>query len=313
MGTGYMAETFGVAIDGNHDGVIHAVASRTLEKAQKYAARHGNCVAYGKYEDMMADADIDVIYVATPTITHYENIKMCLIAGKNVLCEKPITLSAIELNEVKKLAEENRCFLMEGMWMKCLPTYRKAIEWIGKGRIGKADLIKTDIYKREKVDLSKAIYRKDMHGGVLQDYGIYAVAFPTGFMSDSVQIEGHGRKSAIGVDSDWTIYMSDGSIQAYVNISSGFSGTSKAAVYGAAGSIEWNAPFNRTNTIFLYDKEGNETDRFTCKYEYEGFEYEVNEVQKCIRNGEIESRVVPIESSYIVLRLIESLLNKMEK
>lgn len=313
IGTGYMAETFGTAIDGNPDGVVYAVASRTIEKAQKYAARHGNCIAYGKYEDMVVDANIDVIYIATPTINHYENIKMCLVSGKNVICEKPITSSASELNELKKLAMDNHCFLMEGMWMKCLPTYQKAVEWIEKGKIGKNDLIKADIYKREKVDLSKATYRKDMHGGVLQDYGIYAIAFPTGFMSDSLQVEGHGRKSAIGVDSDWSIYMTDGSVQAYINISSDFSGTSKAAVYGEIGSIEWNAPFNRTDTIVLYDKEGNEIERYSCDYGFEGFEYEIDEVQKCIRNGETESRIVPLESSHTVLKMVESLLDKMEK
>lgn len=312
IGTGYMAETFGAAIDGNPDGVVYAVASRNLEKAQKYASRHSNCKAYGKYEDMMRDVDIDVVYIATPTVNHYDNIKMCLSAGKNVLCEKPIVLSTFELNDLKVLAADNQCFLMEGMWMKCLPTYQKAIEWIEKDKIGKVDLIKADIYKREKINLSKATYRKDMHGGVLKDYGVYALAFPTGFMSNTVRIEGYGRTSVIGVDSDWSITISDGDIQAYINISSDFGGTSKAAIYGEKGSIEWTAPFNRTNSIILYDKYGNESDRFICNYNYEGFEYEVNEVQHCIKNHELESKIVPIDSSYRVLEMIELLSDKME-
>ena len=89
--------------------------------------------------------------------------------------------------------------------------------------------------------------------------------------------------------------------------------TSKAAVYGESGSIEWNAPFNRTDTIVLYDKEGKEIERYSCDYGFEGFEYEIDEVQKCIRNGETESRIVPLESSHTVLKMVESLLDKMEE
>ena len=297
MGTGYMAETFSSAIDGNLNGKVFAVASRTIEKAKKFSKKHGDCYAYGSYEELAKNSDIDVIYIATPTKYHYDHIKICLLHGKNVICEKLITSNANQLKELISIAKEKKCFFMEGMWMKCLPTYQKAKEWIQENRIGLVELIRTDFYKLEKINTDYAIFNKDMDGGVLKDYGVYALAFPLGFMNEIVDFSYKKRYSKYGIDSDWTIAMFDGKIQALVNISSNFTGISKAAVIGKEGSIGWEAPFNRTNTIILYDANGNAVDKFSVHYEYEGFEYEINEVQKCIRDGLLESPQISRSSS----------------
>lgn len=313
IGTGYMAETFSSAIDGNTDGIVAAVASRSMNNAKAFARKHGSCRAYGNYEEMVTDNTLDVIYIATPTKYHFEHIKLCLEAGKNVLCEKPITSTASELMELQRIAKEKECFLMEGMWMKCLPTYQKAIEWIQNGRIGAVDLIKVDFYKREIINPSKAIFNVNMGGGVLKDYGVYAVAFPTGFMDSEISLEWNYRKSSYGIDSDWFIRMNDGKIQAFVNISSDFAGSSKAAIMGTEGTIEWGIPFNRTNVITLYDAAGKSIDQYRVSYDFEGFEYEVNEVQKCIRNRILESVKVPIESSLNVMNIMDKLLKSEEE
>src|SRR5262249_26754002 len=154
------------------------------------------------------DPSLDIVYIATPMKLHYDNIKICLQAGKNVLCEKPITSTVEELKELQQLAKAKDCFLMEGMWMKCLPTYQKAVTWINEGRIGAIDLIKADFYKREEIDISRAIFDKEQGGGVLRDYGVYAIAFPTGFVKGMPdELRGASRLSCYGIDSDWSIYM----------------------------------------------------------------------------------------------------------
>lgn len=308
IGTGYMSETLGAAIDGNTDGVVAAVASRTLAKAKSFAGKHGNCKAYGSYKEIAIDNALDVIYIATPAKQHHEHIKLCLMAGKNVLCEKPITLNNAELVELQAIAAEKKCFLMEGMWMKCLPTYQKALAWIDAGRIGTVELIKVDFYKRKEIEPYSTIVNRDMGGGVIRDYGVYAVAFPTDFMDKDIKVTGNHRDSFYGIDSDWAIHMSDGKIQAFVSISSDFSGTSKAAVMGTNGTIEWNAPFNRTNVITLYDVSGKQVDQYKASYDYEGFEYEVNEVQQCIRNHQAESKKVSLAASAKVLNMIDELM-----
>lgn len=308
MGTGYMAETFCSTIDGNANGIVYAVASRSKERASSFAKKHSKCIAYGSYQELVSDNSIDIIYIATPTICHYENIKLCLKSRKNVLCEKPITTCLSELIELKTLAKENNCFLMEGMWMKCLPTYLKAIEWIKMGRIGEVELIKADFYKREKIRPDVAIFNAEMGGGVLKDYGVYAVSFPLGFMDTICEVEGKSRDSKFGIDTDWQIYLSDGLRKAFINISSNFSSQSKAAVVGKNGTIEWESQFNRTNIITLYDEKGNKIDSQKWNYVHEGFEYELDEVQSSLKKGLKESSVVTLQSSMKTLEIIDSLI-----
>lgn len=313
LGLGYMAECFSSSIDGNKNGIVVAAASRSLEKAKKFSMKHGNCKAYGSYEAMINDASntLDIIYIATPTKFHYENIKLCLQAGKNVLCEKPITMNMKELEELQKLAEEKKCFLMEGMWMKCLPTYQKALLWVEEGRIGSIELIKADFYKREIRDSANIILNQEKGGGVLRDFGVYAVAFPTGFLRGMPdELSSYSRESNNDIDVDWMIRMRFGETQVFLNISSDFGGTSKAAVMGSKGTIEWDSQFNRTNIIRLYDMSGNQVEQYESSYEYDGFEYEVNEAQMCIKKGLKESKVVSLDSSMKTLMIIDRLLKK---
>lgn len=310
IGLGYMAETFSCAIDGSKDGVVYAVASRSLEKAKKFASHHGHCHAYGSYEEMINDEtlNIDVVYIATPVKYHYEHAKLCLQAGLNVLCEKPITSNLEQLDELINIAKHSGCFFMEGMWMKCLPSFRKANQWICEGMIGDVEFIKVDFYKREHIREGHAIYNAKEGGGVLHDFGVYAIAFMEHFIGGLPEkIDAMYRLSSHGIDSDWQIAAEKNGRKSVVNLSSNFGALSKAAVIGKKGSIEWNSQFNRTNCVTLYDANGNQMDKYSTSYTYEGFEYEVNEVHKCIRNGLKESSIVTLNGTYNTMKVIDCL------
>lgn len=311
IGLGYMAETFSCAIDGNKDGVVYAVASRSLDKAKAFAQNHGGCKAYGSYEDMVNDEslELDVIYIATPVKYHYEHVKFCLEAGKNVLCEKPVTSTFEEFEELTKIAKEQNCFFMEGMWMKCLPLFQKACQWIKEGKIGEVELVKVDFYKREHIREGHAIYNAAEGGGVLRDFGVYAMAFIEHFLGGYPdELSANSRKSSHGIDADWQINAKKGNVQAFVNLSSNFGSLSKAAVIGKNGLVEWNSQFNRTNTVTLYDANGQQVEVFAANYEYEGFEHEVNEVQKCIREGMKESNIATLAGTQNTMKIINSLI-----
>ena len=310
IGLGYMAETFSCAIDGSKDGVVYAVASRSLDKAKRFASHHGKCKSYGSYAEMVNDKELqlDVVYIATPVKFHYEHIKLCLEVGLNVLCEKPITSTSEQLRELIEIAKRNDCFLMEGMWMKCLPSFRKACSWIKEGRIGDVELIKADLYKREHIREGYSIYSAQDGGGVLHDYGVYAVAFMEHFLGgipDNMNYT--SRISSYGIDSDWQIAATKNGVKAIVNLSSDFGSQSKAAVIGKDGFIEWNSQFNRTNCVKLYRADGKISETFTTHYSYEGFEYEVEEVHKCIRLNARESNLATISGTYNTLKIIDSL------
>lgn len=311
IGLGYMAETFSCAIDGNKDGVVYAVASRSLDKAMTFAKNHGGCKAYGSYEKMVNDESLklDVIYIATPVKYHYEHVKLCLEAGKNVLCEKPITSTLEQFEELTQIAKEHNCFFMEGMWMKCLPSFQKACQWINDGKIGDVELVKVDFYKREHIREGHAIYDAQEGGGILRDFGVYAMAFMEHFLGGYPDgLNGKSRVSSHGIDADWQIMAKKGNVQAFVNLSSNFGSLSKAAVIGKKGFVEWNSQFNRTNTVTLYDANGVQVETFAANYEYEGFEYEVNEVQKCIHEGMRESSIATLSRTRNTMQIINSLI-----
>lgn len=309
IGTGYMAEVFSSAIDNNKNGIVYAVASRSIEKARLFSKKHGNCNFFGSYSEMISNPnlDIDVIYIATPTTEHYKNIKECLLSGKNVLCEKPITCNSQEFEELVFLAKSHNCFLMEGMWMKCLPTFSKASEWIENGLIGKISLIKVDFYKRAEINTKYAIYDKNRGGGVLRDYGVYALAFALTFLNGVTELSSKKRLSAFDIDADWQIYMKNNGVESYINISSNFGGISKASVIGDQGSIEWESPFNRTNKVCLFNNKGSKIDNYSAIYTSDGFEYEINEVQDVLKHQGKQSGVVPLSFSLCVMKVLDEL------
>lgn len=311
IGLGYMAETFSCAIDGSKDDVVYAVASRSLDKAKAFAKNHGGCRAYGSYEDMVNDKrlDLDIIYIATPVKFHYEHVKLCLEAGKNVLCEKPITSTLEQLDDLMELAKKHNCFLMEGMWMKCLPTFQKACQWINEGKIGDVELVRVDFYKREHIREGYAIYNASEGGGVLRDFGVYAIAFMEHFLGGYPdELTGKSRISSHGIDADWQITAKKKNVQAFVNLSSNFGSLSKAVVIGSKGFVEWNSQFNRTNTVTLYDANGVHVKTFATNYEYEGFEYEIKEVHKCIREGKKESNIATLAGTFNTMQIINTLI-----
>lgn len=311
IGLGNMAQVFADALNGNSGSVLVAVASRTKEKALRFAKRNGVENAYASYEEMLSDdsLNLDVIYIATPVNCHYEHIKLCLNAGKNVLCEKPVTEATSEFLELVALARERHCFFMEGMWMKCLPSFQQAKRWLNDGKIGNLNLIRADLYKREHIRENLTIFNAQLGGGVLRDFGVYAIAFAETFIGYPDEIVGQSLFSQYGVDADWQIYMRQGDIRAFINLSSGFGSASKAVLNGDCGSVEFDSQFNRTNTVSLYSKDGTLIETRKFHYSFDGFEYEINHVNNMIRSGCIESDTVTLNDTADVLRIIDRLNN----
>lgn len=310
IGLGNMAEVFATALDDDKDSEVVAVASRTIEKATAFARRHGHAKAFGSYEDLLNDSSLrlDVVYVATPAKYHAIHIKQCIEAGHNVLCEKPITTDASELMPLIEMAKEKNLFLMEGMWMKCLPTFQKANDWLQEGLIGKLELIKVDFYKREFIDPNLIIFNAEEGGGVLHDFGIYALSFVASFLGGSPNVlRKEKRVSSFNIDADWQIYAERDGVKAFINLSSNFKGSSKAAIIGNKGVIEWDTQFNRSNRIVRYDEKGVLQEEFVVNYKSEGFEYEIEEVRNCIRNNKKQSDLVPLSSSLEAITFMEML------
>jgi predicted dehydrogenase len=310
MGLGNMAKTCAKALNTTPGARIIAVASRSKDKSEQFAKKYGCPHAYGSYDSMLEDDElhIDIVYIATPVFCHYENIKTALMHGKNVLCEKPIVIKSEELEELRELAKSKSLLLVEGMWMLYLPTFKTANKWISEGKIGCVQGIRVDLSKREAIDYKNSKYSTKEGGGVLLDYGIYPIAFAAYFMNSDISVSYvKAIQHKEGFDKDWTIVLDDDNISATITISSDFDGSRKAVIIGDLGSVVWASQFNRTNTISLYNSEGQMIKTDSYKYIADGLEFEINEIQECLREKKTETHTVPLNVSKRILSIMESL------
>lgn len=186
LGCGHIATKMATAVktlEKNGMGVeCYAVASRTLDKAKKFADDYGFGRAYGSYEELAKDADVDLIYIATPHSEHYSNILLCLEHGRNLLVEKAFTANALMASEVLALAEEKGVFICEAMWTRFLPAVRMVKDWILAGKIGKVESMEADF----SMPLSHIgrLHKPELAGGALLDLGIYSLTFADIFLTD---------------------------------------------------------------------------------------------------------------------------------
>ena len=152
-------------------GALVAVASRSLEKAQAFAERHGIARAYGCYGELLADPELDAVYVSTPHTLHYSNCLAAIAAGKAVLCEKPMTVTPQEARALVAAAASANVYLMEAMWTWFLPAIRRALAWVEAGHIGRLRQVQADFGFPMPFDASSRVYARELGGGCLLDMG----------------------------------------------------------------------------------------------------------------------------------------------
>ena len=200
IGTGFIA---GKGISALHETAraeVLAVASRTSEKAQRYACEWNIPRSYGCYEDLMKDKDIDVVYIATPHNLHYENMLQALNSGKHVLCEKPLTLNTEQAKECIELAARNKLFLMEGMWTRFFPAIQKVNEWLSAKVIGAVSFLNADFFLNIKIDHMHRLYNPNLGGGALLDLGVYPISLATMIWGKPLEVTGVAQIAETGVD-----------------------------------------------------------------------------------------------------------------
>ena len=189
----------------------YAVASRSLEKAKDFAARHHASKAYGSYEKLFADPDVDIIYISTPNSFHYEYAKKALLAGKHVLCEKAIVPSVKELDELLALAREKHLILAEAMTIYHMPIYKKIKEFLDTGVFGKVQTVQVSFCSALPKADGNRFYAKCLGGGAMLDIGTYALSFVRSFIptSDS-RLEAAIVPSHTGIDKEVGISLCNG-------------------------------------------------------------------------------------------------------
>jgi predicted dehydrogenase len=186
LGPGTAASDFAQALL-EVNGSIYAVGSRTLEKAQKFAKMHNIEKAFGNYEEMLHDKEIDVVYISTPHSNHYEYIIESLKNNKHVFCEKAITVNSKQLSEIVHLAEEKNLVVAEAMTIYHMPLYKKLRDIINSGQLGKLKMIQVSFGSCKEYDVNNRFFSKELAGGALLDIGTYALSFTRYFLSNQPQ------------------------------------------------------------------------------------------------------------------------------
>ncbi|SFE61678.1 Predicted dehydrogenase [Paenibacillus catalpae] len=307
LGAGWIASQFARDLAFAKDAEFAAVGSRSLEKAEEFAGKFGAKRAYGSYEELLNDAEIDIIYVATPHPSHRENVLQCLRAGKAVLCEKPFTVNAKEAEEVVQFARDKQIFLMEAMWTRFLPVIRKVREWIAVGRIGEVRLLKADFGFRTGINPEGRLFNPQLAGGALLDVGVYPLSFASMlFGANPKQVLTTAQLGETGVDEECSILLSyEAGQTAMLNAAIRLNSGSDAYIIGTEGSIRIPSFFNaKSATIIAADgtEETFNDDRTTL-----GYVYEAEAAGQYLREGKLESEVITLDETLQLMRTMDGI------
>ncbi|NMP32845.1 Gfo/Idh/MocA family oxidoreductase [Thalassotalea sp. M1531] len=291
VSTGRIAEQFASDMAFVSNGKMLAVAARKLEDAEEFASRFEIERAYASYQAMFDDPDIDVVYIGTPHTLHFDQARDAILAGKHVLCEKPVTISSAQCQELSKLAKSQGVFLMEAMWTYFLPAIQQAKRWVDAGRIGNLKHVKADFGYPMPYSPETRVYNKALAGGCLLDMGIYPIAI-AGYFLNNVNADWYvsAEFAPNGVENDVIMLADFGGKKATLATSFQCKLNNYAYIIGDKGYIAIH-DFWRAKDCSLYILE-EEVEHFEDSRDSIGLNYEAQAVAEDIFAGKLESDVV---------------------
>lgn len=311
LATGRIARSFAEAVNYCEFAKIGAVASRNLSKAMEFAEKFNISHCYQGYEQLCNDKSIDVIYIATPTSCHYENVKMCLENGKNVVCEKAVTENSKQLEELIALAKEKNLFFMEAMWMKCRPAFLQALDWYRSGKIGNIKMIKADFSNIVTFDGEDRLFKKDLGASALLDLGVYSISLFTAFLGNYPKnIHSKLAYGRTGADFDGVVTLDYGENFATTVFGYDIENTNHCVIVGEKGRITFGNWFLCSGDVTLFDENVNVVEEKHFANDCNGYEYEVEEICSCINENRTESVLVPLEDTLCNMKIMEEVFRQ---
>ncbi|MDO4961822.1 MAG: Gfo/Idh/MocA family oxidoreductase [Eubacteriales bacterium] len=301
LATGTIAHKFAAALNAMQDqsNILYACGSRTKEKVESFAAEFGipEARAYGSYEALLKDPDVDIVYISTPNDSHGTWTRAALEAGKHVLCEKPFVTSSAEARELFGLAAAKGLFLMEGIWTYHLPLIKKAEELIAAGTIGEIVYANAEYGFLSFGARRERKFKSGLGGGALLDIGIYNLAFMHQMLGGFLkEFTGEPKLNEFGTDYFSHIVAEyDCGATVSMTASIGLDLGTPGAVYGTEGKLEF--PNYQIAEHMVLTKNNGTAERYDMPLEINGFEYEIRECFNCIAEGKTESDRLPAKVS----------------
>ncbi len=321
IGTGWIAEKAAITINGLNECVAYAVGSRKRETAEAFAAKWGIAKAYGSYSELIADPNVDLVYVGTPHSHHYDVTREALLAGKPCLVEKAFMANARQAQEIVSLAQQRGVFLAEAIWTRYQPAVGMVRSLIAEGRIGEPRLVTATL--GYSMGDKPRIMRPDLCGGALLDLGVYALNFvrmfcgngvgEDGFVSTDIEsIDGHCVKSATGMDltNAITIILKDG-VLANVQSSAQCVGDNIGVIAGTGGNIIIDN-INNPQTITVNGSDRTYIETIRVPQQITGYEYQFLACRQALIDGLTEPREMPLKETLYIMQLMDDLRRKWD-
>lgn len=310
IGAGRIAEKMAYTIMNMPEVNMYAIASRSIEKALAYKEKYNMQEAYGSYEELVKDSNVDVIYIATPHSLHYEQTKMCLENGKHVLCEKAFTVNAKQAEEIIQLSEEKGLFLGEAMWTRFMPLIKKLQEILDKKIIGDISTMTANL--NFPMLHKERLIKPELAGGALLDVGIYPLTMASVVMGDDIDyISATGVLTDEGVDKigQYTLVYKNGTM---ADLNSGMCslGDGKAVIYGTNGFIVVEG-VNCPEGIKVYDNGYNLVAEWKKEEQISGYEYEVAACIRDIKEGKFESEEMSHKKTLKIMQIMDEIRKQM--
>jgi predicted dehydrogenase len=307
IGTGWIAEHFVGAVQRNTEQRIVAVGSRDAGRSAVFAGRHEIERPYGSYADLAADADLDVVYVATPHTEHLACARLALEAGKHVLVEKPLGLDAEQAAEIAGLAAHRGLFCMEALWTFLLPRFDVVRQLLEAGAVGDVRTVLADC--GERFDADHRVMRAEFDGGPLLDLGTYPVALAGWVLGEPEAILAVGQPHHAGVDAQIAAVLCHaGANQAIVHATILSDTPTSATIAGTDGTITLPGPFYQPGDVVLTSSTGKRQRVFTeSGVAHDALYVTAVETARCMAAGHVESPLRPLETAIATLRSLDEI------
>ncbi|MBQ7954922.1 MAG: Gfo/Idh/MocA family oxidoreductase [Lachnospiraceae bacterium] len=304
LAPGKIAGKMAKAVSGILDIEKYAVASRSLERARDFAKEWNFEKAYGSYEEMLKDPEVELVYVASPHSHHFEHAKMCLEAGKHVLVEKAFTVNAAQARELISLSREKGLLLAEAIWTRYMPSRKMIKDLIDGGAIGKVTSLTANLgYILPHIE---RLQNPELAGGALLDLGLYPINFALMVMDgEVVDVQSTAVLSPKGVD--WMNSMTltfEGGRMAVLHSTMLALTDRQGTIYGDEGFLEVQN-INNCEEVRVYDKDRNLVETHAVPEQINGYEYEVIACVKAIREGKIQCEEMPHSETLRVMTLMD--------
>jgi predicted dehydrogenase len=306
LGTGGIAKTFVSDLRLTDTGVVSAVGSRSQDSADRFADEFGIGTRHPSYESLVADPDVDVVYVATPHPMHRENAILALRAGKPVLVEKPFAMNAAEAREIVETARDNALFAMEAMWTRFLPHVAVVRDWLARGVLGDLVTVTADHGQWFAEDREFRLFAPELGGGALLDLGVYPVSFASMILGTPNRIVAISDPAFTGVDAQTSmVFGYDGGAQAVLTCTLRARSSTRASIVGTDARIEIDGDFYAPATVTLIPRQGEST-RVASVNEGRGLRHQAGEVARRLAAGDLESPLMPLDETISIMETMDT-------